>query len=62
MRAENLNRITEYIERNGYEYRFLLKHRPQWLSKIKFGLNDNELDIELHRLYRDFESDLKEKL
>ncbi|HGY5183651.1 hypothetical protein RQL81_13430 [Citrobacter braakii] len=59
MRAENLNRITEYIERNGYEYRFLLKHRPQWLSKIKFGLNDNELDIELHRLYRDFESDLK---
>lgn len=59
MKKENLIRIKNYTEHKGYEYRFLLKHKPEWIEKIKIGLNDDELDAVLHRLFRDFEYELK---
>ncbi|EOX4959304.1 hypothetical protein J4H64_23120 [Vibrio alginolyticus] len=59
MIEQHLSRVSEYVEHVGYEYRSLLKHRPDWIKLIKIGISDDDLDVELHKLLRDFEVELK---
>lgn len=59
MLVQHRRRVQDFVDTAGYEYRHVLKHRPQWIDLIKVGLSDEQLDIELHKLSRDFESDLK---
>nr|WP_075519053.1 ATP-binding protein [Moritella viscosa]SHO17738.1 Putative uncharacterized protein [Moritella viscosa] len=59
MLETHIERVTEYVNNIGYEYRTILKHKPDWIKKLKFGLTDDELDVELHKLFRDFEVELK---
>lgn len=56
---ENLVRIEEYINHNACEYKPLLKHKPDLIKTIKYGLSDDELNIELHKILRGFECELK---
>jgi hypothetical protein len=51
--------IEKYVNHNGYEYRHIIKNRPCWLKKIPFDLSDEKLDIELHKLTRNYEMELK---
>lgn len=59
MIEQHLSRVSEYVEHVGYEYRSLLKHRQDWIKLIKIGISDDDLDVELHKLLRDFEVELK---
>lgn len=61
MLSENILKIKNYVETKGYEYRVLLKHRPEWIKNIKIGLTDDDLDLELHCLLRNFENELKQE-
>lgn len=53
--------IEQYVNHGGYEYRHIIKNRPSWLNKIPFDLSDEKLDLELHKLNRNYEIELKEK-
>jgi hypothetical protein len=53
--------IESYVNHNGYEYRHILKNRPSWLKKIPFDLSEDKLDIELHKLTRNYEMELKQE-
>ncbi|MDL5026405.1 hypothetical protein QR676_04120 [Vibrio sp. TMPB1044] len=59
MLVQHRERVQEFVDTKGYEYRHVLKHRPEWIDLIKIGLAEEQLDIELHKLSRDFETDLK---
>ncbi|HBC6229789.1 TPA: hypothetical protein ACKRDC_000071 [Proteus mirabilis] len=61
MVSENSSRIERYVNEHAYEYKVLLKHKPELLNQIKYGLSDNELDVELHRIMRTFECELKDE-
>lgn len=52
-------KIKKYINTTGYMYRHLLKNRPQWIDELPFNLSDEKLDIELHKLSRNYELELK---
>lgn len=52
-------RVQSYVDHTGYEYRHVVKHKSEWVDKIRVGVSDEQLDIELHKLSRDFESELK---
>ena len=51
--------IENYVNHNGYEYKHILKNRPLWIDKIPFGLSNDKLDLELHKLTRNYEIELK---
>lgn len=59
MLEQHRMRVQEFVDTKGYEYRHVLKHRPEWIDSIKVGLGEELLDIELHKLSRDFETELK---
>lgn len=52
-------KIKHYINTTGYMYRHLLKNRPKWIDELPFNLSDEKLDIELHKLSRNYELELK---
>ena len=56
IKTKNTNRVTEYIQ-NHPKYRPILGSRPQWIERIKSGLTDDELNIELFRLLQKLESE-----
>jgi hypothetical protein len=61
MYAKHREMIESYVNHNGYEYRHILKNRPSWLKKIPFDLSEDKLDIELHKLTRNYEMELKQE-
>jgi len=61
MRIKHRKMIESYVNQKGYEYRHILKNRPQWLKKIPFDLSDEKLDIELHKLTRNYEMEMKQE-
>ena len=50
-----LKRITDYVTFKAPQFRHLLKHMPEAISRIKPNLSDDKLDDELHRIKRDFD-------
>lgn len=50
-----LKRITDYVTYKAPQFRHLLKHMPEAISRIKPNLSDDKLDDELHRIKRDFD-------
>lgn len=61
MYAKHREMIERYVNHAGYEYRHIIKNRPSWLKKIPFDLSDEKLDLELHRLNRNYEIELKQE-
>lgn len=61
MYAKHREMIERYVNHAGYEYRHIIKNRPSWLKKIPFDLSDDKLDLELHRLNRNYEIELKQE-
>lgn len=61
MYAKHRETIERYVNHAGYEYRHIIKNRPQWLKKIPFDLPDDKLDLELHKLNRNYEIELKQE-
>ncbi|OTA14243.1 hypothetical protein Xvie_03878 [Xenorhabdus vietnamensis] len=53
--------IEQYVNGAGYEYRHILKNRPDWLKSIPFDYTPEKLDLELHKLNRNFELELKQE-
>lgn len=53
--------IERYVAHDGYEYRHILKNRPEWLRKIPFDYSAEKLDMELHKLSRNYELELKQE-
>lgn len=61
MYAKHKEMIERYVNHAGYEYRHIIKNRPLWLNTIPFDLSDEKLDIELHKLNRNYELELKQE-
>ncbi|CAM3223322.1 hypothetical protein [Moritella viscosa] len=61
MYAKHREMIERYVNHAGYEYRHIIKNRPLWLNKIPFDLSDEKLDLELHKLNRNYEIELKQE-
>jgi len=61
MYAKHRKMIERYVNNAGYEYRHIIKNRPYWLKKIPFDLSDEKLDLELHKLNRNYEIELKQE-
>ncbi|MGR3971870.1 hypothetical protein [Shewanella sp. 1180_01] len=61
MYAKHKKMIERYVNHAGYEYRHIIKNRPLWLNTIPFDLSDEKLDIELHKLNRNYELELKQE-
>lgn len=61
MYVKHREMIERYVNHAGYEYRHIIKNRPSWLKKIPFNLSDEKLDLELHKLTRDYEIELKKE-
>jgi hypothetical protein len=59
--AKHREMIERYVNHSGYEYRHIIKNRASWLMKIPFGLSDEKLDLELHKLNRNYEIELKQE-
>lgn len=53
--ANKMKRITDYVTGKAPQYRHLLKHEPDAVSRIKPNLSDDRLDDELHNIKRDFD-------
>jgi hypothetical protein len=53
--------IRRYIENEGVQYRPLLRYEPEFVDRIRPGLDDGELDDELHKIYREFEDGVRSK-
>lgn len=50
-----MKRITDYVTYKAPQFRHLLKHMPEAVSRIKPNLSDDKLDDELHRIKREFD-------
>lgn len=61
MYAKHKEMIERYVNHAGYEYRHIIKNRPLWLNTIPFDLSDEKLDLELHKLNRNYELELKQE-
>ena len=59
MYVKHREMVGNYVDTKGYEYRHILKNRPNWIKNIPFDLIDEKLDVELHKLTRDYELELK---
>ncbi len=55
---ENKVRINKFVKEH-YKYRPLLEFREDQVYSIRPNLSDQELDIELHKILSDLESDVK---
>lgn len=61
IREEKLNRISLYATKTAPQYKHLLKYKRDEISKIKPGLNDDNLDDALYNIKRKYDKDLKKK-
>jgi hypothetical protein len=60
IRSGKLDKIREYIEKKGPQYRPLLKYKRDALEKLPI-LSDAKLEIELFRILTNLETDLKKE-
>lgn len=58
---EKMRRIQAYVETEAPQYRPLLKHKREALEQIPPDLADDKLELELHRVSREYEAELKER-
>jgi len=56
IKTRNTNKVKQYIQKHP-RYRPILGARPQWIERIKSGLTDDELNIELFKLLQKLESE-----
>jgi hypothetical protein len=54
-------RIRSFVREKAPEYKPLLKHRAAALDSIPADITDEKLDIELYKIERDYDVDLREK-
>jgi hypothetical protein len=62
LRDQNTKRIVDYIQQNEPKFRPLAKHRPHWFDRISPKVNDEQLSIELYKLYREYEAETRATL
>lgn len=58
---EKNKRIKNYIEEKYPEYRYLYKHRRNLIDYISPDATETDMDIELHKIARQVETELKEQ-
>jgi hypothetical protein len=59
---ERQRRIESYVDNQAPSYRPLFKHRAEAINGICGKLTDEKIELELHKIQRDFESDTMQKL
>ena len=60
IREKNIKRIKEFIYKQQ-QYKPLLNYKKDDLKKIPSGLSDEKLDIELHKIKKELELEIKKK-
>ncbi|OHB57699.1 MAG: hypothetical protein A2Y12_16650 [Planctomycetes bacterium GWF2_42_9] len=55
--------IRSFVEKEAYQYRALIKHKPQVLDQISPDIirSKNKLDLELYKLNQEYDLELNEK-
>lgn len=61
MQKEKINTVRQYIETKGHQYRPVLKHKSESISSIPLHANEEQIEIELHKIYYDFVREVKAK-
>ena len=59
---ERRRRIENYVDNKEPAYRPLFKHRVEAINNIGGKLTDERIELELHKIQRDFESETMRKL
>jgi len=59
-RRQKLDRITRYVHTEAYQYRHVLKHRPDLMDQVSPGATGNALDLELYKAAQIHDRELKE--
>lgn len=60
--VERQRRIESYVDDKAPNYRPLFKHRAEAINGIGGKLTDEKIELELHKIQRDFESDTMRNL
>lgn len=61
VRTQKEERIREYVNVQAPQYRHILKNYPDKLDQIPPTISDDKLDLELHQIDRQVDSELREK-
>lgn len=61
IQAEKEERVREFVESVAPQFRPLLKHKPESISRISPNLPDDKLDVELYKLNQEYDLELQER-
>ena len=51
--------IRDYVRNKAPQYRSVVKHRPEWLDEIQPNLSEEKLDVELYKIDKRYDTELK---
>ncbi|MHB9071247.1 MAG: ATP-binding protein [Sedimentisphaerales bacterium] len=62
-KKEKDEKIKEFVEKEAYQYRALIKHKPEVLDRISPDVvkSKNKLDLELYKLNQEYDLELNQK-
>jgi hypothetical protein len=61
VKAQKIERISQYVEQSAPEFRHILKHHPEKLDPIPLDLSDTKLNTQLYEISRQLEAELREE-
>ncbi len=61
IRDKKEQQVKKYIQNEGPMYRSMIKYHPEIIEKISPNINNQNLELELHKLFVNYESELKQE-
>lgn len=60
-KEKKMTRIADYIRKEGFQYRSLLKNKVDRLNEIPHNLSNERLDLELYKIDREYDIELRQR-